>query len=853
MGAAQSIQPDPIPDPNIFINLGCVGLDANSFNNEQLSSAPFLSVNFQAGDYYSMINNIISTMKQIKPGWSPIPPKQNFNIDINSSDLNIKKDKKKSAKYSRENNNKINEDGSIKTTYSTPNGTIYPLYNGYNEYLDMQERLDTLSSLLTTSYANNTASGNGNSGNNYGRDSGGNSGNINDSVWAQQGGSLNGQTAEYWETKHVYGPVYFLAARDENTGQLDCYLYFPSMTKDSRLWPNFNFLGLAHNWMYLLLYGTGTRIQWCRVNDAFPGFWRSSSWAYGDGNKPHDGYPGSFNPCLNGYTRCKQTFGPMPHEDHYGWFGIYYGTSYFPENQLINNKWYGGQPMENRFMFGCKTKNPYNPYVCQQSTEAHQGMGIYDKNKSRDEYPVAYYHAYSLRFSDSRINSYINDGPNSLQYLTQSMYRGVSCGLAQSILPAYTKLLQGATNGLVSQNNKYFLVLSGYNLTLYINYYDLNLAMCSANNSFYGMGIAFNISFNKGGYNSYVVIEDNFINIYSSTNRVNTAYIVKSLPFIEKSESTEQYTLLLTNNGKLQVINLNNSVIGTLDPSKFSDSTYTNTPYNKNADYARRLLNLKLYLIFRNIYIEANIDPKNNKNNDTTSKEKQIIPTYNSRTNYMQRMIEFIKYLETYKRIGSNASEMFRESIIKQTKMDINGLIPDKTPNSNKNGQAQGQGQAQGLNDLNSQQNNQANNIQLPTGTTTMPSQKDTIKEIHTNYTNDLAAEQAAYNSKTNNEANANLQTCPKPKCIGPNCPPEKAKSEYIPTNSAKSLSALQEIAGTNSIFNNINGSTTDINNYGSDSMLSLSQKQLSKKQLYMAQRLKSLKSYFQIKYNILN
>jgi len=622
MGAGQSIPPDPIPDPNIFINIGCVGLDSRSFNGNRLSSAPFLSVNFQAGDYYSMINNIVVTLQTIKPGWTPVPPQPKFNFDLDSSNLtNFKKHNKKNSKTNNDNSEPI------ETTVTTPSGKTYKLYNGYNEELDMQERLDELSSLIA-GYKNNK-----NNDNTY---NSANSGNMEskENMWAQLGGSLNGQTIEYWNTKYVFGPIYLLAARDQESGQLDCYLYFPSMTKDSRLWPNQNYLGLAHNWMYLLLFGAGTRIQWCRTNDAYTGFWYESSYPYGDGNEMMYGFPGTKNPCLNGYTKCKQTFGAMPYEDHHGLFGIYYGTSYY-------SAW---QPMENRFMFGCKTNNPNNPYSCQQSTEAHKGMGIFNKYKSPGEYPIAYYHSYSLRSTDSRINSYINNGPYSLQYLTQSMERGVSCGLAQHVLPAYTKLMQGASMGMVSQNNRYFLVLSGYNLTLYINYYDLNLAKCAANNSFIGMGVVFNIPF-SGGYNSYVTIEDNLINIYSATTSTNTILVVKSIPFIDKADINDQYTLILNNTGTLQVININNTVISSLDPSKFSDNTYTHVKFNKNSDYYRRLLNLKLYLIFRNVYIDAQIDLDKDKDKNKDARPKQVIPAFNSNSNYMQSMVDFLEYL----------------------------------------------------------------------------------------------------------------------------------------------------------------------------------------------------------------
>ena len=798
MGASHSVQPDPIPDPNIFINIGCVGLDSSGFNGNRLSSAPFLSVNFQANDYNTMINNIIKTLEQIKPGWSPTPIRPEYNFDL-SGDLNssINKNTEKT-------NNPNNTTKPI--TITTPNGTSYKLYNGYNESLDMQTRLKILAEILNSEYdkythnTNNPVSPN--------------------SIWAQQGGSLNGQTMAYWETKFVYGPVYLLVAQDEDTKLLDCYMYFPSMTKDSRLWPNANYLGLAHNWMYILLFGTGSRIQWCRSNDAFPGLFKFST-NDDSVNTKAPGFPGGPNPCMNGYTRCKQTFKEMPYWDRYNWVGWYKNTYFYPTQQ----------PIENRFMFGCKTTNPNNPYACQQSKEAHQGMGIYDDHKSADEYPIAYYHAYSFRFSDSRINSFINDGPYSLQYLTQSMYRGVSCGLAQNILPAYTKMMQGCTTGLVSQNNRFFLVLGGYNLTLYENLYDRNLSMNCVNNSFSGLNIIFNIRFD-GGFKSYLIIEDNLINIYSATTSTNTVMLVKSIPFIQKAEFTEQYTLVLNNTGLLQVININNTVIGSLDAETLNNGNII-TPYDKNADYARRLLNLKNYLIFRNIYIDVDINPKDSNNK---SKQKIIIPPFNSNTNYIQRMIELLEYLEKQNKVDKNTVNNFRINVISQTGMDINGLVPDVSQNSS-------------LSASLSQNSQQLSSDQLGSDSGTAPSQSEYADSIHATETKRREAEQAEYDSKINNEANPTLKTCPKPACIGQNCPPPKTSTTYTSKNEAPSLSSLQDIAGTNNIFNADSETSTGIFNLDNEN--ESEPRILSKRETYIAERLAALKAYLEIKNNM--
>ena len=469
MGASQSVQPDPIPDPKIFINIGCVGLDSDGYKSQRLSSAPFLSINFQAGvfktvknkkeidslaTYNAVINNIQISLEKIKPGWRVIP------IEKDTNDY--------SSLYNFSGSQKTNTNNSTSNGRSngTDNGTTRrKTASGFDAEANMEERLKELADLLNIDYEKN-------------KDYFNNKNPINN-IWNEQGGSLNGQTMDYWNSKYVYGPVYLLVAQDNQTKILDCYLYFPSMTKDCMLWPNINYLGLAHNWMHLLLYGNGTRMQWCFKNDKFAGL---SEYTDKSLSKTYQGFK---NPCLNGYSKCKQTFNPMRSRKNYGIFHIYKNTTFYPKEQQ----------MEDRFMFGCKTDDVNNPYSCQQSQQAHKAMGLYDKkdkNKSKDQFPVAYYHAYALRFSDSRIIKYINEGPYSLQYLTKTLYNGTSCGLAKNILPAYTKLLQGCTTALVSQNNMYYLVLGGKNLTLYKNTLNNNLSMNCTNNSYNGLQIIAN-------------------------------------------------------------------------------------------------------------------------------------------------------------------------------------------------------------------------------------------------------------------------------------------------------------------------------------------------------------------------
>ena len=869
MGAAQSIPPDPVPDPNIFINMGCVGLDTLANNSNRLASAPFLYVNFQATNYNEMIYNILTTFQKIKPGWTPTPSNNvNMNLDLNLGDI-----KNKAKKKNKADGTSSNDDDEEGATYTTPGGTTYR-NSGYDNEVEMQKRLTELATYIMSKYAqfdeeNNRAS------------------DVN-GVYGQKGATLNGFPLAYWKTKYVYGPVYLLAAKDFATNRLDCYLYFPSMTKDCRLWPNLNFLGLAHNWMHLLLYGASSRIQWCNSNDQFAGMAtvpyyvgqrinpcengtrQCTNW---DQNHP--------NPCMNGYTNCKMTNNKMPYRDFHNFFGVYTGTAYYPDSQTVSD----------RFMFGCKP-HPYYPFMCQQSPQAHMGMGLYDEYKSKNEYPVAYYHAYALRFSEldtsvyandatfvnyitnhilyhaipeginfayngdsyveintyvdqlRKIKSYVNQGPNALQSLTNSLFRGASCGLAQNILPAHTKLLQGCTTGLISQNNAYYLIVGANNFTLYTNYYDTNLSLSCPNGSFWGLGVLWNIPFSGGGYNSYVTIEEKSINIYSSSTPNDAPMVVKTFQFkVPKTNASNaasnQFSLVLNDKGELLVINANNELV-----ANFSElvGLTPREPYDRSKDYARRLLNLKNFLILKKIYIDVPLTEVVNP-----PKQKKQILRFNSNTNYIMRMYELLMYFASQNKIDPDAAKNYRQSIINQTGMDVNGLIDDNA----KQKQSATSTKVSNTNSLSSQiagaQSQQLGRDMLGVDTgAPPPKQKDVAKSANTSYKNKIAMQQAEIDSKTNNESNPNNPTCPKPTCMGSKCPPQESAPEIVvapaTSGSTKSLASLHDIKNTSGLFTANKNTATQLN---------IQPRKETSYQVYLRQRLEALKTYFEIQKHI--
>ena len=256
-------------------------------------------------------------------------------------------------------------------------------------------------------------------------------------------------------------------------------------------------------------------------------------------------------------------------------------------------------------------------------------------------------------------------------------------------------------------------------------------------------------------------------------------------------------------------------------------------PYDKNLDYSRRLLQLKTYLIIKKIYIDAQIGIQETNKTDK-SNEKEIIPPFNSHTNYLQRMHELLIYLAKNKKIDINAPEKFKENIINKTGADINGLIPTNSPSvpssaNNKN------------NSIFSESSSQLGSDQLSSGSSKQPSQSDVVNAVNTSYKNKIRSQEGAENNKANNEANQNL-----PLESLPSKTSEKIRQPYVPSNKAPSLYSLQDKNGTNSL---LKGTDTEKQKLRDG----ISAIDLSNYQLYMQQRLTALKAYFEIQNNIDN
>lgn len=387
----------------------------------------------------------------------------------------------------------------------------------------------------------------------------------------------------------LYGPIYMLASYDPVADRLKCYLYFPSMTIDGYPWPNYGFLSMSHRWMRRILYG--------------PSY--------------------SFIP----YTQCKRMF------------------DRFPNGQPARTPYGFG------FMYGCSIENPGDSdESCMQSDSAHRGMGIYDKNKSLDEYPNAYYHSYQLDMNDPRISRYINWKSDKN---TTTMNIGV--------LATNLEVLPGCAYALVSPNNKYFFVLGESTIALFRNPQNIDLNKnCSQKLPLTGV-VPINVIYFTGLYNTRMYIEENYLNVYSAANPTDASSLMYSV-MITSPASEGPFTLVLTNEGTFQVFDKNN--VDVIDPrfknamaKGLDGNTSINTdeygneidylgPYDAEADYRRRILNLKAYLKIRGYNVprdDYNFDAKPDKPK-THLPKYDLLPVYDGHKDYITRYTELLRY-----------------------------------------------------------------------------------------------------------------------------------------------------------------------------------------------------------------
>lgn len=207
----------PALEPYDYLNyLGCLGMTRDEYDSYRLNSAPFLSYYFQAKSTKEMHERIIQLISDL-----PIPNNEGVLVPseslqkVSGDDLNTKEVLAA---------NNASDTTSLIPEYNANNNnndsfSIIPEYNTVPEYN------------VQTTYTNNTSS-----------------------VGQEKPKIPVHDRLGITDPRRCYGPAYLILATDKFTFSLECYLYFPSMTKDARPWPSYHYFGACHRWMYRMLY-----------------------------------------------------------------------------------------------------------------------------------------------------------------------------------------------------------------------------------------------------------------------------------------------------------------------------------------------------------------------------------------------------------------------------------------------------------------------------------------------------------------------------------------------------------------------------------------------------------------------
>lgn len=370
----------------------------------------------------------------------------------------------------------------------------------------------------------------------------------------------------------ITGPVYMLAAYDLEKRAIECYLYFPSMSKKQQKCASYYELGIYHRWMYRLLNNS----MYKRI--------------------PH--------------SSCKV---------------------HVPVGVTNVKK---GDPSS--FIYGCRTDKSSR---CMQSESVHKGMGIFDSKKKPPEYPDVYFRMYRINHLDERVSSRFAAGT-----LTR---------LARNILPSGMDLSAGCNSMLVSNNSMFAFMLTSRKFGIYRL---PNGVQCKTSTwtKLFEQRI-------KGYYNTKMVIEDSFLNAYSSLTQNGTETNIYSLR-IARDDTRSALALVLGDDGSLSVFDKNNVSVqivnadGTLDTSVTNDEgTHAETvngnwkEYDEIEDFRRRMLNLRAYLRAINYLVEetTGVDPSTSQL-PIPRTILDSIPAFDAEIDYHDRYNEWLEYLHIY-------------------------------------------------------------------------------------------------------------------------------------------------------------------------------------------------------------
>lgn len=420
----------------------------------------------------------------------------------------------------------------------------------------------------------------------------------------------------------LYGPVYMLNAYDKEKNSIECFLYFPNISKDGEKWTNFYQQGIYHRWIYRLLFNPMYKVtpySSCSIRLA----------AAPPVREPTQPPPSKNN--VSTATANTTYRLPLPK-----------GTDGQMERKGKNIFTYKqGEPRT--LMHGCRTdKTEY----CKQNDNIHKQMGIWTKEKKGAHYPSVYFRVYKINIRDVRLKGRIvvtADSPDSI---------------VRNILPMGLDMYVGCASMMVSKNGLFVLPLGNTRFGIYMNKTPV---LCSNDNKLPIIARSF-----PGFYGSRMIIEEGALNIYSAANQSAEEGIVFSMNIVP-IEFEAPYAVVLEDDGSLSVYDrLNTKAVlidayGNMNPTLTGDTSgkdlfgkgkngswndsYGTGVFDTVEDYRQRLLNLKLYLRLLNKYVyeQTGINPED-FDLPLPSSITNAIP-FDASIDYAERYVALLEYL----------------------------------------------------------------------------------------------------------------------------------------------------------------------------------------------------------------
>ena len=460
----------------------------------------------------------------------------------------------------------------------------------------------------------------------------------------------------------VYGPVYFLTARDPKDGTLECFLYFPSMNKNKERYRNYIELGTSHRWMQTLIYSrtfarksvplkAKSRESTKCENYVYHGddIWTGETW------NPIDLQVavGAYRSRMNGRRHT------LPRVKH-----------------KIKRE---GDPLK----YGCRTDttNKDTAQACKESTDILREMGAYiyagfggdpdieEVTAEKAYYPSAYFHTYQLDTSQPAFEPYMNSAINSLHL---------------NIMVSGMELHQGCTNMLISPNNRIMFNLTNNSISLLLNTKYSDVVDECYKNPTVANGLLTLQKHPFTGTATRFLLEGTTFNVYANDagGIEDVAYSIQAVD--PKTSSQPPYALLLDDNGNIHVYDNNDKdVTSAALSAAFAYNITTNADgtqsindqsslqsaddlyatcftekgqYNPVKNQRCRVLNLIAYLQLKGLLKTLITNDTIDENIDHYKVIYEHVAAFNSSENYVGRIIELVNLIEVRNNITIDKS-----------------------------------------------------------------------------------------------------------------------------------------------------------------------------------------------------